>query len=56
MAFRLIIGYHLYRCGLPLATYFSATKLVWLLENVQEVGWPGLLAKKRGTGIKTEIR
>ena len=27
-----------HRCGLPLATYFSATKLVWLLENVKEVG------------------
>jgi len=25
------------KCGLPLATYFSATKLVWLLENVKEV-------------------
>ena len=23
---------------MPLATYFSATKLVWLLENVKEVG------------------
>ena len=28
-----------HRCGLPLATYFSATKLVWLLENVKEVGF-----------------
>ena len=25
------------KCGLPLATYFSATKLSWLLENVPEV-------------------
>jgi len=25
------------QCGLPLATYFSATKLSWLLENVEEV-------------------
>jgi len=25
------------KCGLPIATYFSATKLVWLLENVKEV-------------------
>ena len=25
------------RCGLPLATYFSATKLSWLLSNVAEV-------------------
>ena len=46
MAFRCIVVYHLCRCGLPLATYFSATKLVWLLENVQEVGWSGLSAKK----------
>ena len=25
------------KCGLPLATYFSATKLSWLLTNVPEV-------------------
>jgi len=25
------------KCGLPLATYFSATKLSWLLDNVAEV-------------------
>ena len=25
------------KCGLPLATYFSATKLSWLLDNVPEV-------------------
>lgn len=25
------------KCGLPLATYFSATKLSWLLENVEDV-------------------
>ncbi|XP_064471144.1 glycerol kinase 3-like isoform X1 [Ornithodoros turicata] len=25
------------KCGLPLSTYFSAVKLVWLLENVPEV-------------------
>jgi len=25
------------KCGLPLATYFSATKLAWLYENVAEV-------------------
>jgi len=25
------------KCGLPLATYFSATKIVWLLHNVPEV-------------------
>ncbi|GAA0147564.1 carbohydrate kinase [Lithospermum erythrorhizon] len=24
-------------CGLPISTYFSATKLLWLLENVDEV-------------------
>ena len=29
------------RCGLPLATYFSATKMSWLMENVQEVGEAG---------------
>jgi len=29
------------KCGLPLATYFSATKLVWLLENVPEVAAAG---------------
>ena len=46
MAFHRIVVYYICRCGLPLATYFSATKLVWLLENVQEVGWSGLLAKK----------
>ena len=46
MAFHRIVVYHICRCGLPLATYFSATKLVWLLENVQEVGWSGLDAKK----------
>lgn len=25
------------KCGLPIATYFSATKLVWLMDNVPEV-------------------
>jgi len=25
------------KCGLPVATYFSATKLVWLMENVAQV-------------------
>ncbi|CAN7982476.1 unnamed protein product [Ixodes hexagonus] len=25
------------KCGLPLSTYFSAVKLVWLLENIPEV-------------------
>jgi len=25
------------KCGLPLATYFSATKLAWLMKNVKEV-------------------
>jgi len=25
------------KCGLPISTYFSATKLVWLMENVAEV-------------------
>ncbi|XP_074312674.1 glycerol kinase-like [Silene latifolia] len=24
-------------CGLPISTYFSATKLLWLMENVEEV-------------------
>jgi glycerol kinase len=34
-------------CGLPLSTYFSATKLVWLLENV-----PGLrAAAERGDAL-----
>ena len=28
-------------CGLPLATYFSATKMSWLMENVPEVGEAG---------------
>ena len=46
MAFHRIVVYHICRCGLPLATYFSATKLVWLLENVQEVGCSGLSVKK----------
>jgi len=25
------------KCGLPIATYFSATKLVWLMDNIPEV-------------------
>jgi len=25
------------KCGLPISTYFSATKMLWLLENVPEV-------------------
>lgn len=25
------------RCGLPISTYFSATKILWLLRNVPEV-------------------
>ncbi len=29
-------------CGLPISTYFSAVKLIWLMENVPKVGSGGV--------------
>ena len=49
------------KCGLPLATYFSATKLSWLLSNVPEVTqisffWPRRIIRGGETGFSPTLK